>query len=230
MKYFAGAGAGKGWHKFKFILKPEEFAEVFSLNKVNFVIANSRVDNDYEFSEKKNIFRAYENYYKKLCNGDVWDRKSDWKLDSEIRISIIDDLSKVKFNPVETKKESDKGKFKTIDVDEPVINLSPFSLLFASNKQLSIETFNETGNIGLEMNYPRVISLSSESHKMLHETSTFEVNKLFNQLIMDIKQLCKKAKIACADKEYKPNFWISENAKKDINGNWYLKQNKALLK
>lgn len=229
MKYFTGAGAGKGWNKFKFILHPAEFFEVFSKSQLSFVVTNTRVAIGYEYTSKETLFSAYERYYEKVASGDNWNKKKDWKIDNAVRASIIDDLRKVSFIPIKTKKEAEDGKYQLVQTEEPVINLSPFSLYLGAGK-LSIESFYEQGNIGIELSYPKVISMESDGHSTFHSTSDYAVKKVYDDLIVDIKLKSKKAVIKGEAKTYKPNFWVSKKCHSTINENHFLKFNNLTIK
>lgn len=53
--YFANS-----WHKFNFVITPEEFEAIFNREDFEFVTNNTRVNIDYSHTEKQEIFEAYQ--------------------------------------------------------------------------------------------------------------------------------------------------------------------------
>ena len=56
--YFANT-----WHKFNFVITPQEFEAIFGRDDYEFVIHNTRVGIDYTHTEKQEIFAAYRLYF-----------------------------------------------------------------------------------------------------------------------------------------------------------------------
>ena len=62
------------WHKFNYVMTPQEFKAIFGRDDYEFVIHNTRVGIDYTHTEKQEIFSAYRLYFVKiLCNASVHD-------------------------------------------------------------------------------------------------------------------------------------------------------------
>ncbi|MGN7810319.1 hypothetical protein [Flavobacterium sp. 22076] len=227
MSYFGGLGSGKGWNTFNFIVTPQEFKSIFEKQTYDFVVTNSRVEIDYEKTEKHLLFDNYENFfYKILINKEKLDRKEQWPFESKIRISIIDDINKIQFESITNKKGLISNEFKSVQPTEPVINIRPFYLTYFKIKEsLSVAYMNEEGTIGLELTYPKLVSFSNDNFRNFIDAHTFTTYNLFENLIKNIKAISNKAKLQSNTKLFRPNFWISPEAKKVINNNHYLKSN-----
>lgn len=231
MSYFGGLGSGKGWNKFNFILTPTEFESIFKELKFYFVITSTRVPIDYTATDKSCVFDGYKDFFTKIIIGNKeYDRKEHWSYENKIRISITDDINKISFKEIIDKKGTISDAFKLVYPTEPVINISPFYLTFSENKEsLSIAYMNTEGTIGLELTYPKVVSFSADKFNSVIDAQQFNNQLLFNDLIKNIKALSNKPKLQSSTKLYRPNFWISREAKKLINKNRYLKSNGLII-
>lgn len=231
MSYFGGMGSGKGWNKFNFILTPPEFESIFEELKFYFVITNTRVPIDYTATNTSYVFDSYKDFFTKIIIGNKeYDRKEHWSYESKIRISITNNISKIGFKEIIDKEGTISDAFKLVDPTEPVINITPFYLTFSENKEsLSIAYMNTEGTIGLELTYPKVVSFSTDKFNSVIDAQQFNNQLLFNDLIKNIKALSNKAKLQSSTKLYRPNFWISPEAKKVINENRYLKSNSLIV-
>ncbi|GAA3777330.1 hypothetical protein [Flavobacterium ginsengiterrae] len=223
MSYFGGLGSGKGWNTFNFILTPKEFNSIFENQKYSFVITNSRVEIDYTETDKEFIFNSYKDFFNEIIIGD---KKDYWIFEEKIRISITDDINKIQFNDIINKKGIVSSDFKLVSPTEPVINIRPLYLTYSKIKESPTIAYRNTeGTIGLELTYPKVVSFRKDDFKTLIDAHTFTTYNLFNNLIKNIKAISNKAKLEKGAKLFRPNFWISAEAKKVINENHYLKSN-----
>jgi hypothetical protein len=230
MGYFGGLGAGKGWNKFNFILTPKEFESIFKDLKFYFIITNTSVAIDYKKTDTSYIFDGYSDFFNEILIGTKeLDRKEHWFYESKIRISITDDIDKIDFENIINKEEVSKD-FKLVRPTEPVINISPFCLYFLKDKEsLSVAYRNTEGTIGLELTYPKFVSFLTGGDNSIIDAHAFNTYNLFNDLVKNIKALSNKAKVQSQTKLYRPNFWISPEAKKAINENRYLKSNSLTI-
>ena len=223
MSYFGGLGAGKGWNTFSFILTPSEFEILFKDLQFNFVINNQRVEIDYQQTEKDVVFNAYEKFFEQVLTGQKkLSEKAKWEIESLIRISIIDDLKKIEFDDIVDKKGLVSKDFKLVRPTEPVINISPFYITLTGSEKLSIAFFNTDGVIGLQLTYPKVVSWKKDNFESVQETKSFQASQLFEVLVKRIKSVSHKAKVSYNSTDFKPNFWISNEAATVINKNPYL--------
>lgn len=235
MSYFGGLGAGKGWHKFKFILTPDEFKSLFDESNFYFVVANSRVDINYSHTEIDYIFSGYQKYFEEILIGqNIDDRKKvfekkEYEFVSKIRISIIGSLEKMYFVDCLERNKDVSTEFKLVEFTEPVINISPFYLYLAKNETLSVEFMNDEGIIGLEISYPKFVSWEKDDYARYEETTIFKTYSLFKTLTTRVKKIANRAKMSSPTKTYRPNFWISQDAKKVINQNRFLRSNNLTI-
>lgn len=228
MSYFGGLGAGKGWDKFKFVLTPADLRSIFENLNYWFVITNSAVVIDYSITDKDSLFENYKRYYNKIVSGEPRTTKEDSQIESGIRISITDSPAKISFEEICSKKGTVSKEFKRVVVQEPVVNVTPFYLAY-ENEQLTIQSYNEEGALGLEFNYPKVVSFDFEQHAALHDTTANSNKLLFDNLIARIKERARKAKLVSPAKGFRPNFWISEDSLEEVNRNYYLRRHALKL-
>ncbi|WP_061249796.1 hypothetical protein [Leptospira alstonii] len=172
MTYFGGLGTEKGWYKFKFILTPNEFKDLFEGLEYRFVITNTRIPIDYSINDKDSIFKHYQFCYAKVTSGDPWVRKEDWKRERNLSISITQDTKMIQFQEIRDEEGRLLQDFKSVEPQGPVINISPFYLRCVNDK-LSIEILNEEGILGLELNFPKVVTFHNEGFEKIHETGYF---------------------------------------------------------
>lgn len=229
MSYYGGLGAGRGWHKFKFILRPETLEKVFENINFWFVITNTRVDINYELSRETSFFNDYAAFLSRIISGKDWNRKEDWTFENSIRISLINDPKTIIFEDIKNRKGEVSTEYKVVRPTEPVVNVSPF-YLYLQNEKLSIETSNDEGILGLELSYPKVVSFGSEGHEYLYETDQFSGHDLFLELTNRIKKVSHKAKLSGLKKTYRPNFWVDNIVPDEINNHSYLKKKRLALK
>lgn len=214
------------WHKFKFVLHPSEFEIIFSGLDYFIAITNERVEIDYKIEDKTSIFKEYELYYNKMISGSKR-KKEEWKLD--IYTQITDNPKYIDFEIFEIKENKQLKKFKRVIQNEPVINVSPFSLTVNEIKnQLRVNIFDDTGNsnIGLEFSYPKEIWQNDKTVK----TENFTTYKLYVELVKRIKKISRKAKAVRNEENSSLDFWISDKSLSGVNNNVGLKENSITLK
>lgn len=231
MSYFGGLGAGKGWNTFNFIITPKEFELIFRDLNFNFVITNTRVPVAYKKTDKSLVFDGYHDFFNAIIIGEnEYDKKEYWSYEYKIRVSITNDLSKIKFEKIIDKKGIISDEFKTVRPTEPVINISPLYLTFFKEKQsLNLAYLNTEGTIGLALTYPKFVSFAADKFNSAIDAHTFGTYNLYTDLVNNIKAISNKAKVQSNAKLYRPNFWISPEAKKTIHTNRYLKSNELII-
>ncbi|SRR5712692_1078063 len=158
MSYFGGLGAGKGWLGYKFLIGPEVLRRVLASTNPFLIVTNGRVPADYKFTPLEEYVEAYERYLQAILET----AEAAENPFSEIRIGLAASLDKFSWEPCPDK------RYKLAETEEPVVNLSPLMLHY-DGKQLSTNVFSNL-YFGLEMTFPRVISLSRDKHEILYET------------------------------------------------------------
>lgn len=216
----------KQWHKFKFILHPSEFEDIFKGLEYFFPITNTRVPIDYEITDKTSIISKYEAYYNKIVSGTEW-TKDDWKL--IIYSSITDNKALVEYESFEIEEDGKMNKYKRPIILQPVINISPFNLMVDPKDRLSVMYSDprRLSYIGIEFAY-RTTYRDPKSNEFI-PTNDLSTYHLFQQLIASIKSKSGKAKAQRNGKLSRPNFWISKRCIPEINNNVMMKKNKILL-
>lgn len=217
-----------GWNIFKFIITPSEVENIFQ--NIHHVINNARVPDGYIESNKNIFFQNYKNMYEKLAEGYKFEWKKDWR-SFDLHMSFSDDLSKCVYG----KKFLDKtdGKYYMLsDFKEPPVNISPLCMTFSENKKdeklytvFSYTQFTEF-TAGLEISYPKNISLPKQDKEDEYETfkcEEIETYKLYTSFISEIKKITKPLRFKIGDKEYKPSVRISETAKNDFRNFYFSK-------
>lgn len=207
---------GITWDKFYFIITPDEFELIFGSGDFYFMKTNCRVALDYQYDSKESIFLAYQNFWEKIIVGKrklVNPEFTDTYL--PIYISIIDNYRNIKFEKIDSKSDGNID-FKRVSSKKPFIGLSPAELSFFNDK-ISMIYANTEGMIGLRLVRPKRIDGIS--------TKNEPITPIYRDMVKSIKKICKKAKIQREETLFKPNLWISENAKKVINENIYLVEN-----
>ncbi|ATA89196.1 hypothetical protein CAPN001_13590 [Capnocytophaga stomatis] len=207
---------GITWDKFYFVITPDEFQLIFSTKDFYFMKTNCRVPLDYQYDSKESIFSAYQNFWEKIILGKIKLANPEFT-DTYLPmyISMVDDYRKVRFEKFDSKSDGNID-FKRVRSKKAFIGLSPAELSFFNNK-ISMAYFNNEGKIGLSLVYPKSIDGVS--------TENEPTAPIYKGMVKSIKNICKKAKISDGKTEYKPNLWISENAKNLINSNIYLTKN-----
>lgn len=207
----------KGWHQFYFVITPAEFELIFSQMNALFV-ANKKVDEPLQSVPKSEVFEKYKTLYNNILH-----KKCESNLiEGWFSEDIIDDLKKIQVAPVA---EADKQRtvFQSLLPAEPMIGLSPFDLIFLEQKNsISVAYHNPKGVLGMQLSYPKAVAWN---YTKLEKTDSFVMRKIYDTLTAEIKKLCKKAKVQQGDTLFRPNFWISELAKNQINSNAYLTEN-----
>lgn len=212
------------WNKFKFTLHPSEFENLFDNLEYFIAITNTRVDVNYQITDKTSIFSQYQLYYKKIISGEARE-KEDWKLN--IYTALTDNPEYIKFEEFKIEEDGKVKTFKLPVVIEPVINISPFSLQIDAKERLTVMFSDSNYNIGLEISYLKKI-VDLESGKII-STENLSTHKLYLELVKRIKKVSKKSKARRNNKISRPNFWISSRCINEINKNAMIKRNGITL-
>jgi hypothetical protein len=186
-------------------------------------LTNQRVPINYRVDDKTSLFETYKLYFEKVFSGEPF-LKKDWQIESGIRISITDDFRKIEFQTMLNKEKKKSIEFKLVRPTEPLITVAPFSLCPIESGGLSVVYSESDRYIGLELTYPKYISLDSENHQFRHETQDFTSFELFIDLQKRIKKISKRAKIIRNEKLIKPNFWISPKCVEIFQNNFNNKK------
>ena len=235
MTYFGGLGSGRGWDSISFILTPDELPMLFDGLKYSFVITNSRVASDYKETPKEDFFQAYKRFFEQIliCQEPLTEKKLR-ETGHPFHQSVIDDINKITFEEIKGPKGG-PTPYKLVEPLEPVIDISPFHLLYfqkAEKETLSTAYYNDEGTLGLQLSYPRYITwcnMENPEASETIETHSFVGKVLFETLVERIKKNAKKAKVQSPNKLFRPNFWISKDSVLAINNNSYLRKKRLKI-
>ena len=218
---------GNSWHKFNFVITPEEFEAIFNREDFELVTNNTRVNIDYSHTEKQEIFSAYKLYYEKvLTSGEKYEHKALWKIVNAMRQGMIDQTKKlISLEVVLSGEVSDE--YKLVRCKEPFMEIAPFYLLYKKEKNLLSTIYHEPENVGLQINYPKTISLKDKNDNLRgnYDTEKYPMCAIFKDIIKQIKKISHKAKMMKEETLLKPDFWISDKAKEQVGQNHYLQEN-----
>ena len=221
--YFANS-----WHKFNFVITPEEFEAIFNREDFEFVINNTRVNIGYSHTEKQKILTAYQQYYEKvLTSREKYEHEALWKIVNAMRQGMIDQTKKlISLEVVLSGEVSDE--YKLVRCKEPFMEIASFYLLYKKEKNLLSTIYHEPENVfGLQINYPKTISLKDKNDNLRgnYDTEKYPMCAIFKDIIKQIKKISHKAKMMKEETLLKPDFWISDKAKEQVGQNHYLQEN-----
>lgn len=204
MGYFGGFGAGKGWQSYYFLITPDELHAQLAALELSLVITNCRVPVTYFSTPIEEYREQYAAYFRAVSGeGDG----VDWHVTSPMYISLTRPSVHIGFEVITRHPE-----YKLVEPSEPLINLSPFPLYYDNERQQIslVHGGMESWSFGLRMDYPKVVSYSSEHHECLHNTSSYMNAELFAQLKGGIDCITTNATILSPAKRHRTKVRISE--------------------
>lgn len=205
------------WHKFYFVITPEEFKMLCSGEDFYFVETKVDIEKAILLAKEK-VCESYERLFTEIISSIAKEGLSkNW-----FQCSILGNGDKMAVK--ESEKISDKEfEMSDLPISELSVGLQPFDLHFQREKsQILVNYFNPEGTIGLRLVYAKTIALEN-GEKI--STDHFNGKQIYDNWVKYIKKISKKAKIRHQDKELSPNFWISESAKMLLSQNHFLQQN-----
>ena len=225
--YFANT-----WHKFNFVITPQEFEAIFGRDDYEFVIHNTRVGIDYTHTEKQEIFAAYRLYFEKILRNEAeYDHKTLNTIVDTMRQGMIDQTSKLAFPEVVLGGKVSE-EYKLVRSKEPFMELDPFYLLYQQGKQqLSTAYFESQNAFGLQLSYPKTISLADKNDNLRgnYSTDAYPMCAIYQDIVKNIKKTSHKAKLMKGELLLKPNFWISDQAKVQVGKHYFFQQHQMVF-
>lgn len=209
------------WHRFYFVITPEEFKMLCSGEDFYFVEAKVGIEKSV-LLPKEEVCESYERLFTEIISSIAKEGLSkNW-----FQCSIMGNGDKMAVK--ESEKISDKEfEMSNLPISELSVGLQPFDLHFQREKsQILVNYFNPEGIIGLRLVFAKQMALAN-GEKI--STDHFNGKQIYDNWIKNIKKISKKAKIRYQDKEILPNFWVSESAKRQINQNYFLQKNDLSL-
>jgi hypothetical protein len=218
--YFGGLGAGRGWHKFLFFIDGDELKSVFDNHNFS-ILANTRQSRDYRETPKQEYLPLYDKYIQYFQDSKSLENPYN------LIVWLTNTKKIVQYVPISV---SD-GDFNRIDFSEPSVGVSPLFILYDERKKLLVDIFGSNNcHFGLELQFPKVVSYSDESHKLLHSTEGCSNFKLFGDLVNDIKSITKPCRIKDINMVRTTRIRISDTCKEMANNNdFFVKNNLTVL-
>jgi hypothetical protein len=163
MGYFGGLGAGKGWMKFLFLVDADVLRETLIAAKPVLVVTNTRVPVEYESTPLEDYIADYSRYLEAMLESS----QAAQKAAMAIYIGLAASLRR--FSAV----SCPDTRYKLMNSEEPVVTIGPLTLYFDGRRgQLCTNVFTNL-HFGVELAFPRVISLDRDNHQVLYETREF---------------------------------------------------------
>jgi hypothetical protein len=218
--YFGGLGAGRGWHKFLFFIDGDELKTLFE-NHTFSIIANGRQSRDYRDTPKQEYLSLYETYMRYFKNSKSLENRYD------LIIMLTNKKEIIQYLPISV---SD-GEFNRIEFLEPIVSISPLTILYEEKKKLWIDIMGSNDfHFGLELQFPKLVSYGDEGYKLIHPTEGYSNFKLFNDLVKEIKSITKPCRIKDSNIVRTTRIRISETCKQMANNNdYFVKNNLTIL-
>jgi len=201
MGYFGGLGAGNGWLKFLFLVDPDLLREVLIATKPVLVITNSRVPTDYKATPLNEYLAAYSRYLEATLESAEAAQKAAMATYMGLAASLD------RFSPT----PCPDSRYKLMNCDEPVVNLSPLTLHFDARRGQLCTNVMSNLYFGVELSFPRVISLDRDKHEVLYETRQFPTHGIFEGVKSRIQKATKPCKIQSPSREHRTPIRITES-------------------
>lgn len=200
MGYFGGLGAGKGWLKFLFVVEPEVLRDALTITKAVLVVTNSRVPAEYESTPLDEYAETYTRYLEATLESGEAAQKAAMATHMGLAASLN------RFSP----KPCPDSRYRVMNSDEPVVNLSPLTLHFDAQRGQLCTNVMSNIYFGVEMSFPRVISLGRDKHEILYETRRFPTYDIFKSAKSHIQKLTKPCKIRSPSRLHRTKIRITE--------------------
>jgi hypothetical protein len=206
MAYFGGLGAGKGWLKFLFLVEPEVLQDVLTAAKPVLVITNARVPADYASTPLAEYLEAYARYLEAMVESPEAASQA-W---SAIYVGLAASLDRFLPTP------SPDQRYKLMNSEEPVVNLSPETLLYDEHRGQLCTNVMTNLYFGVQLSYPRVISLDRDKHEILYDTAEFASYAIFQDVKSRIQKVTHPCKMRSPAREHRTPIRITERMRKKM--------------
>jgi hypothetical protein len=102
------------------------------------------------------------------------------------------------------------ARYKLMNCDEPVVNVTPLMLYFDGRRGQLCTNVMSNLYFGVELSFPRFISLDRDKHEVLYETDQFPSHGIFQSAKSRIQKVTKPCKIRSPSREHRPPIRITE--------------------
>jgi hypothetical protein len=215
-----GGPSGRSWEQFKIIIEPVEFYNIIKEHEI-YIFKSGQISDNYNGSTKDELIQTYSNYWENIISGERYNYEID-KFRFK-RFIITDNVQDIEIAYL-----AEKG-IKIIKDIKPVIWLDSFSLLYKDFRLFTDETFFE-GNVGINFIFPKKIGYYNNGQMDYQDTESLSNSKLYKKITHSLLENVNRIKISNETKVFKPNVYISDSARDKINKNYYLVENKLIIK
>jgi hypothetical protein len=191
--------AGKGWWRFPFLVEPEILHQVLKSTRAVLVDTSSRVAVAYESTSLNDYVKGYSEYLDGTLKSADFDQRSSLQIYMGLAASLD------QFRP-ETCPDS---RYKLMETDEPVVNLSPLMLYYDDQRGQLRTNVMSSVYFGIELTFPRLISLDREEHEVLHPTLESPNYTVFEEISAKIRKQTHSCRIRSACREHKTQIRIT---------------------
>jgi hypothetical protein len=198
--YFGGLGSGKGWLKFLFLVEPEILREALAAVNPVLVITNGRVPTGYKSTPLAEYVEAYARY----VNAMLESPEAASRASSSVCMGLATSLDRFVSKPCPD------ARFKLLEPEEPVVNLTPETLHYDETRGQLCTNVMTNLYFGMELSYPRVISLDRDKHEVLYETAGFASHAIFQKVKVDIQKVTQPCRMRSPAREHRPPIRITE--------------------
>lgn len=200
MTYFAGLGAGRGWHHLFFFLGPTEVADILQPDDCFLLVTNRRVPVEYEVTQKVEYLTAYTSYCEAVRNADTITRQ----LTNPLMIAITH-----RDTAVDGQLCPDPH-YKLLRTSEPVINLMPLAISYDEQRlHVNVSSTVETV-FGLMLSFPKVVFDQADDFHHPHVTRQFHNYHLYERIAATITMISRSARFKDLHREYRTRIRMSE--------------------
>ncbi|HEX4796708.1 MAG TPA: hypothetical protein VH370_23150 [Humisphaera sp.] len=144
----------------------------------------------------------------------------------DLYISLMHPKTRYRWKKVEARRKRDEG-FKLIDLAEPVVQVRPFYASLSDDGRLWFSfsyDVHHSSWLGLELSFPRIMSLCEEGHARLHETSEYRNAQLYQDLRRAIQEITSPARFTTPAGEKRTRVRISSEAASQLAAHPGLKR------
>lgn len=219
-----------GWHKFSFLLAPEELRNL--LKGYHLIIGNAHVPAGYRESSLEEYLAAYSRLYGMLTGGE----RLEWNRDHGLFLhrDVTSDLSGCTYgNP-----HLYQGKpYLSPAFREPVPGLSPVTLSVSVDEAgLHCTTavsyaFCTEAYMGLQLHFPKFVQYpSAAGYRPLRSTEDLASYRDFEALRRSVKKLSRALVLRAGDRERRTGLWVSGEAREALRGCCSLRQAGVTIK
>ena len=217
MPHFAGLGAGAGWHKFLFVITPDEMRTVLTAHALTLLDQNWDSGTLTERS-MSSYLEAYEAYFQAFLVPSPDRRHSP----SGIRAAVVASFL------LEHQQDFQGPRLLSAPPYQPPASLGEFEIWF-DGKALRTFVVADRAFFGLELSFPKVIFDTGQPSQTPSETAGCHNHAMYGTVRKHVLSLTKPCVLQSPARTHKTRIRVSGNAKSHLASHWYLKEKSLTL-